>query len=285
MSTRRELLKSLSLVAALPTARLAARQLQAIGAQLYTVRSVLPQEPAETLHSIEAIGYREIEATYGGLDRLWPAIQATRLKAVSVHLDNTLMNAGKEDELARAIDQAKKWDFAYAVFPYLPPAERGGLDRFRALTDKLNRAGEKCRAAGLGFCYHNHAFEFEPMEGTTGFAVMMERLDKNLCGFEVDCFWVSVAGQDPAELLQKLSGRVPLVHLKDKAPGTPVMFKESVDRTAFKEVGNGIMDWPTILRAAASAGVQHYFVEQDQTPGDPVESLRQSYGYLSKLQY
>ena len=285
MSTRRELLKSLSLVAAFPAARLAARQLQAIGVQLYTVRDVLPQKPAETLRSIEAIGYREIEATYGGLDRLWPAIQATRLKAVSVHLDNTLMNAGKEDELARAIDQAKKWDFAYAVFPYLPPAERGGLDRFRALTDKLNRAGEKCRAAGLGFCYHNHAFEFEPMEGTTGFAVMMERLDKNLCGFEVDCFWVSVAGQDPAELLQKLSGRVPLVHLKDKAPGTPVMFKESVDRTAFKEVGNGIMDWPTILRAAASAGVQHYFVEQDQTPGDPVESLRQSYGYLSKLQY
>jgi sugar phosphate isomerase/epimerase len=285
MSTRRELLKSLSLVAAFPAARLAARQLQAIGVQLYTVRDVLPQKPAETLRSIEAIGYREIEATYDGLDRLWPAIQATHLKAVSVHLDNTLMNAGKEDELARAIEQAKKWGFAYAVFPYLPPSERGGLDKFRALTDKLNRAGEKCRAAGLGFCYHNHAFEFEPMEGTTGFEVMIERLDKNFCGFEVDCFWVSVAGHDPVELLHKLSGRVPLVHLKDKAPGTPVMFKESVDRAAFKEVGNGVMDWPAILRAAASAGVEHYFVEQDQTPGDPVESLRQSFAYLSKLQY
>src|ERR1035438_3320539 len=133
MSTRRELLKSLSLVAAFPAARLAARQLQAIGVQLYTVRDVLPQKPAETLRSIEAIGYREIEATYDGLDRLWPAIQATHLKAVSVHLDNTLMNAGKEDELARAIEQAKKWGFAYAVFPYLPPSERGGLDKFRAL--------------------------------------------------------------------------------------------------------------------------------------------------------
>ncbi len=93
MSTRRELLKSVSLVAALPAARLAARQLQAIGVQLYTVRSMLPQKPAETLHSIESIGYREIEPTYDGLERLWPAIQATHLKAVSVHLDNTLMNA------------------------------------------------------------------------------------------------------------------------------------------------------------------------------------------------
>ncbi|MGD0666483.1 MAG: sugar phosphate isomerase/epimerase [Bryobacteraceae bacterium] len=285
MFNRRELLKSLSLVAALPAARLAARELQVIGAQLYTVRNVLPQKPTETLHAIETIGFQEIEPTYGGLDRLWPAIQATRLKAVSVHLDNTLMNPGKEDELARVIDQVKKWGFAYAVFPYLPPAERGGLDKFRALTDKLNRAGEKCRAVGLGFCYHNHAFEFEPMEGTTGFEVMMEGLDPNLCGFEVDCFWVSVAGHDPAALLQKLSGRVPLLHLKDKAPGTPVMFQESVDRSAFKEVGSGVIDWPAVLRAAASAGVQHYFVEQDQTPGDPVDSLRQSFGYLSKLRY
>jgi sugar phosphate isomerase/epimerase len=285
MLTRREILKSVSLAAALPAARLAARQLQSIGVQLYTVRSVLPQKPAETLNAIEAIGYREIEATYGGLDLIWPVIRTTHLKPVSVHLDNTLMNAGKEDELARAIDQAKKWGFAYAVFPYLPPAERGGLDKIRILTDKLNRAGEKCRAVGLGFCYHNHAFEFEPMEGTTGFQVMMDRLDKNLCGFELDCFWVSVAGHDPAELLGKLAGRVPLLHLKDKAPGTPIMYKESVDRGAFKEVGKGVIDWPAVLRAAASGGVQHYFVEQDQTPGDPVESLRQSFGYLSTLQY
>ena len=285
MFTRRELLKSLPALAALPAARLRARQLEAIGVQLYTVRSVLPQKPAETLHAIEAIGYSEIEATYAGLDRLWPAIKATRLNPMSVHLDNTLMNAGKEEELARAIDQAKGWGFAYAVFPYLPPAERGGLEKFRVLSDKLNRAGEKCRAAGLRFCYHNHAFEFEPMEGTTGFQVMVDRLDKNLCGFEMDCFWVSVAGHNPVDLLHKLSGRVPLLHLKDKAQGTLVMYKESVERSAFKEVGHGVIDWPEVLRAAQSAGVEHYFVEQDQTPGDPVESLRQSFAYLSKLQY
>jgi len=285
MFTRRELLKSLPALAALSATRLQARQLETIGVQLYTVRSVLPQKPAETLHAIEAIGYRELEATYAGLDRLWPAIQATRLKPVSVHLDNTLMNTGKEEDLARAIDQAKKWGFAYAVFPYLPPAERGGLEKFRVLSDRLNRAGEKCRAAGLGFCYHNHAFEFEPMEGTTGFQVMMDRLDKNLCAFELDCFWVSVAGHDPVELLHTLSGRVPLLHLKDKAGGTPVMFEESVERSAFKEVGHGVIDWPAVLHAAQSAGAVHYFVEQDQTPGDPVDSLRQSFECLSKLEY
>jgi sugar phosphate isomerase/epimerase len=121
------------------------------------------------------------------------------------------------------------------------------------------------------------------MEGTSGFQVMMDRLDPKLCGFELDCFWVSVAGNDPAALLTKLSGRVPLVHLKDKLAGTPVLYKESVDRGAFKEVGNGTLDWKAILKAAAAAKVEHYFVEQDQTPGDPVESLRQSFANLQKL--
>jgi sugar phosphate isomerase/epimerase len=73
------------------------------------------------------------------------------------------------------------------------------------------------------------------------------------------------------------------VHLKDKETGAPQRYNEGVPRTTFKEVGNGSIDWPKTLRAAA--GVQHYFVEQDQTPGDPVESLRQSYTYLSKLKY
>jgi sugar phosphate isomerase/epimerase len=285
MFTRRDLLKSMPLAAALAARQLTARQLQSIGVQLYTVRSLLPRKPEETLGAIQSIGYREIEPTYSGLDRIWPAVEASHLKPVSVHLDNTMMNPGQEDNLARALDQVKKWGFSYAVFPYVPPNERGGLDKFRALCDKLNTAGEKCRALGLRFCYHNHAFEFEPMEGTTGFQLMTERLDKNLCGFEMDCFWVSVAGHDPVEMLKQLAGRVPLVHLKDKAAGTAVRYNESVDRATFKEVGAGTIDWPAVLRTAASTGVEHCFVEQDQTPADPLDSLRQSFAYLSKLNY
>src|SRR5215472_4879709 len=254
MPSRRQFLQSAAAV--LARSPLAAAPLRTLGVQLYTVRTVLPQQPAETLKAIRDIGYREIEATYAGLDLIWATLESSGLMPVSIHLDNTLMNAGKEDDLARAIDQTKRWGFAYAVFPYLPPAERGGLEKIRVLCDKLNRAGEKCRGAGLKFAYHNHAFEFEPMEGTTGFQVMIDRLDKNLCGFELDCFWVSVAGHDPVELLLQLSGRVPLVHLKDKASGTPVMYKESVDRTAFKEVGSGVIDWPAVLRTAARSGVQ-----------------------------
>jgi len=284
MTSRRDFLQATSLVAALGASGRAA-QLKTLGVQLYTVRTVLPQKPQDTLNAIRAIGYREVEATYAGLDGLWPMLQASGLKPVSIHLDSGSVTQGKPDDLSPIFDQLKKRGFQYAVFPYLPEPERGGIDVIKAIAEKLNRAGEKCRAAGMSFCYHNHAFEFATEKGATLFQVMLEHTDPKLVAFELDVFWVSVAGLDPAEFLQKLAGRVPLLHLKDKAEGTAVMYKESVPPTAFKEVGSGVLDWPKVLRAAAAAKVAHYFVEQDQTPGDPVDSLRQSYGYLSKLSY
>ena len=262
-----------------------AAQLKTLGVQLYTVRSVLPEKPQDTLNAIRAIGYQEVEATYAGLDGLWPMLQASGLKPVSIHLDSGSVTQGKPDDLSPIFDQLKKRGFQYAVFPYLPEPERGGIDVIKAIAEKLNRAGEKCRAAGMSFCYHNHAFEFATEKGATLFQVMLDQTDPKLVAFELDVFWVSVAGLDPAEMIQKLAGRVPVLHLKDKAEGTAVMYKESVPPATFKEVGNGVMDWPKVLRAAAEAKVAHYFVEQDQTPGDPVDSLRRSYGYLSKLSY
>ena len=284
MTSRREFLQATSLAAALGASGRAA-QLETLGVQLYTVRSVLPKKPRETLDAIRAIGYQEVEATYDGLDPLWPALQASGLKPVSIHLDSKSVTKGNPDDLSPIFDKLKERGFTYAVFPYLPEPERGGIDVIRAVAEKLNRAGEKCRAAGMTFCYHNHAFEFATEKGATLFQVMLDHTDPKLVAFELDLFWVSVAGLDPAAMIEKLAGRVPLVHLKDKAEGTAVMYKESVPPATFKEVGSGVMDWPKILRAAAAAKVEHYFVEQDQTPGDPVESLRRSYGYLSKLSY
>ena len=284
MTSRREFVQATSLAAALGAAGRAA-QLKTLGVQLYTVRSVLPQKPQETLKAIRAIGYREVEATYAGLDALWPVLQASGLKPVSIHLDSKSVTQGNPDDLSRIFDQLKKRGFTYAVMPYVPEPERGGIDVIKGLAEKFNRAGEKCHAAGMTFCYHNHAFEFATEKGVTLFQVMLDNMDPKLVALEADLFWVSVAGLDPVEFLRKHAGRVPLVHLKDKAEGTEVMYKESVPRTAFKEVGSGVLDWPKVLRAAAAAKVAHYIVEQDQTPGDPVDSLRKSFGYLSKLKY
>jgi sugar phosphate isomerase/epimerase len=170
----------------------------------------------DTLNAIHDIGYLN-EAT-------WPVHKIGRrftsgMKPVSMHLDSGMIARGGDD-LNRALDQLKQYGFAYAVFPYVAPADRGGPDVIEALAEKLNRAGEKCRALGLSCCYHNHAFEFEPVNGATLLQVLADNTDKKLVGFEVDAFWVSVAGHDPAEFIGMMSGRVPLVHLKDKAEGT-----------------------------------------------------------------
>jgi sugar phosphate isomerase/epimerase len=282
MTSRRDFLQAATIAALSATAR--AAQLKAIGVQLYTVRGVLPQKPAETLNAIRAIGYQEIEATWGDYDKIRPMVQASGLKAVSIHIDNALMGKG-EDEMARAVEQVKKWEFQYAVYPYVPQNERGGADVMKAFADKLNHFGEKCHAAGIQFAYHNHAFESAPAGNQTLFQILIDSTDKKFVNFELDCFWLTVSGNDPVEFIKKLSGRVPLLHCKDMERGTEHRFNESVPRTAFKEVGNGVLDWPVILHTAAAAGVKHYFVEQDQTPGDPLDSLRQSYNYLSKLTY
>ncbi len=282
--TRRSLLKTLSVSPAWNASRLDARQLRAIGAQLYTVRAVLPNRPVETLRAIREIGYTEVEATYDDHDKVWPAIAKCGLTPVSTHLKDTFLDDGQQDAFSRALEQVKGAGFRFAVIPALPEKERDDLKVLRGLGNRLNRAGEKARAAGLRLCYHNHAFDFRPVSGTTSFDMLVEHVDPKLCGFEVDCFWASVAGRDPAELIARLKGRVPMIHLKDKASGAAVRFDEQ-DKKPLREVGSGSIDWPKVLEAAQAAGVEHYFVEQDETPGDPLISLRKSWTYLDKLRF
>jgi len=281
--SRRDLFRGAA--AAIPLRTAFAASLPAIGVQLYTVRSIVEKEPAGTLKAIDEIGYREAEATSGNLDKIWADLKQTRLKPVSVHIDNALFKPENKDKFSSTIADVKGKGFTYAVYPYVPPAARHGADTFKELAETLNRAGAECKKAGLKLCYHNHAFEFQQFGSQNGLEIMMDAIDKSTVGLELDAFWVSVGGHDPVELLNKYKGRVDLLHVKDKAEGTPVQYNETVPKTAFKEAGKGTLDWPKVLKAANAAGVKHYFVEQDQTPGNPVDSLRVSYEYLHALKY
>jgi sugar phosphate isomerase/epimerase len=271
-----------SAAAALGGARLAlaadANFRHALGVQLYTVRNVWKGHEDEELRRIAGIGYTELETTgENNLDMMAPLLRKYNLKPVSSHLSDGAAITPQN------IDTAKKYGVQYLVYPYVPPNQRGSADGYRKLADQMNEAGRKCNAAGLTFCYHNHAFEFGGKMGERPIDIFNERLDKKLVNFEVDVFWVSVAGGDPVAFLKEHSGRVPLLHLKDKAPGTPVQYNEDVKPTAFKEDGSGSLDFPAILKTAEAVGVKHYFVEQDQTPGDPIDSLKKSYDYLRSV--
>ena len=261
-----------------------ARTLNVIGVQLYTVRTVLPQDPLKVLRALEQIGYREAELNMDNLDGVFPALKQTSLKPVSLHLDSTLFVRG-QDKIPAALDAAKTREVEYVVCPYVAPEDRGGEDMMKKLGDTLNKAGEMSQKLGMRLCYHNHAFDFAPSGNGTLLDVLLQAADPKLVSLELDIMWAQVAGLEPVSVLKKYGNRIALLHLKNVAEGTEKRYNETVPKTAFREVGNGVIDIPAVLSAAAQAGVKHYFVEQDQVPADPVDSLRLSYAYLAKLNY
>jgi sugar phosphate isomerase/epimerase len=278
---RRQLLASL----AAGSLGLQAKKMKKIGCQLYTLRSVIDANPKAIFDQLDGAGYDEVEAVRGNLPKIWDALKASKLKPVSLHIDTRLFTVEK-DKLSAALDDAKAKGFKYVVCPYIAPADRGGVEMIKKLADTLNEAGAKCKAAGTQLCYHNHAFEFEPVPGGKGnlLDVLMESTDPALVGLEFDIMWAAVGGTDPIEVLKKYKGRVPLMHVKDLGPNITVRYNEKVPKEAFKEAGSGILELPKILRTAEANGTKHFFVEQDQTPGDPMASLKQSIAYLKKLE-
>ena len=262
--------------------------LDRLGVALYTVRDQMRTDTPGTLKAIADLGYRYIE---GGLrPSLAEAAKAAGLQQKSAYAPTYLVTgnrqawAGGEPLLAEdytwqnAVDEAKARGLEYLVIVYLQRAERGGLDVYRDLAKRLAKAGETCRKAGLGLAYHPHSFEFEPMGGARPIDVLLGDTPRDLLGLELDTFWSSIGGVDPVTMVEKYAGRVPLVHLKDKARGTAVQYDEAkVPREAFKEIGAGEVDYKRFFAAAEKAGVKYYYVEQDHTVGStPLESLKVS---------
>jgi sugar phosphate isomerase/epimerase len=236
------------------------------------------------VRALEKIGYREVEVVGASMEQIWPSLKQTALKPVSVHLDTALFTRDQA-KLPAALEDAKRRGFAYVVCPYIAPQDRGGVEVLKKLGDTLNRAGDICSKTGLRLAYHNHAFEFEPAGQGTLLDVLMQTADPKLVSLELDIMWSQVAGVDPVSVLKRYGRRVTLMHLKNVSKEVQQQYHEKVPREAFKEVGNGSIDIAAVLKAAHESGVQHYFVEQDQTPGDPVASLRESYQYLERLDY
>jgi sugar phosphate isomerase/epimerase len=263
-------------------ASLDASALPIVGVQLYTVRTILPKKPLETLRAIEQIGYREVECTADGLDDIWPSLKQTSLKAVSVHL-NPQFFIHQPEKLPHALDDANKRGFEYVVCPWIDPRDRGGVEMIRKLGGTLNTAGEMARKAGMRLCYHNHAFEYQSTPDGRLLDVLMKATDPKLVSLELDVMWAHVAGVDPVSVLKQYGDRIPLVHLKNVAPGVAPRFNETIPRAAFHDLSDGDVDIAAVVRAAKQAGVKHYFVEQDETPGDPIVSLRKSFQYLESL--
>jgi sugar phosphate isomerase/epimerase len=281
----------------------ASRFTRTLGLSLYTVRAPLAARPAETYTAIASTGIKELEVRPDNLNNHAKFIKDAGLKPVHMFVDAPVITGAWDEwqsfmtqmaarmkmkgapppmarqELPDLIRLAKKHGLTRIGVSYLLPGERANS------IAKLNAAAEICQRAGIGFYYHNHAFEFEGEPGSR----FIDKLHKELhphARLELDVFWAAIGGEDPVRMLQTWKGRVGSLHLKDVAASAPRKTAEfSMPPTAFKEVGFGTLDWKAILSAAREANVDHYMVEQDATPGDPMDSIRTSVNYLRGLSF
>lgn len=245
--------------------------LGAVGLQLYTVRTLMQQDVERTLALVAAAGYSVVE-TAGLYDRPPAALRALferhGLRSSSGHYPLEQVESGAAFSTATALGQE------FVVVPSLPSALRGSLSAYGELADRFNRIGERARAAGVRFAYHNHSFEFETFGGTApAYDTLLAQTDPALVSFELDAYWAYKAGYDPVRYFERHPGRFALVHVKD---GTASPERAMVD------VGKGVIDFGGLFAAARGAGLRYAFVEHDE-PSDALLSIRASHDYLARL--
>lgn len=252
---------------------------KAIGLQLYTLRDVIMSDVKGTLNSVAAWGYTEVE-TYGyGDGKLFGLpvaefsahLKGLGVKIVSGHYGIDLATGSKWEQ---ACADAKMMGQKYVVVPWMDKQYYSSLNVLKKTCDSLNKAGEVAKKYGLQLGYHNHAFEFEQVEGKVIFDTMLQQLDPKLVAWEMDIYWVVRAGQDPVKYFEKFPDRFQLWHVKD-------MDKSDAEKNA--DVGTGSIDFKNLFTKAKQAGMKNFFVEQETYPVNPMQSTENCIKYLKTI--
>jgi sugar phosphate isomerase/epimerase len=261
-----------------------------LGIQLWTVKSEAEKDLEGTLRKVYAAGFREIE--FAGYYGKSPADLAKLMKSIGFSLVSTHHGAGdiakKGDEII-ADAKALGLKFVVCSSPGVSP-EKEKLpweERMKAVdlgdwkwnADLFNKFGKQVADAGMAFGYHNHSAEFKKFDGVTAFDWLFANTDPKLVKIELDVGWVAVAQQDPVALLNKYKDRVIALHVKDVG-------KRGADgkEPASVALGEGTVDWKSVIATAKKNGTKAYFYEQEEPFTRPIlESVKISGEYLQKL--
>jgi len=239
--------------------------------QLYTVRDHLEKDLQGTLRKVKEAGYSfvEIGGTYGLTNAAFKKLlDDAGLRAISAHTGYDDVTKNPSD----VIEMTRVFGVRYAVIGgidgRLTPDKQGWL----ACGEALDEAGAKLRAGGAQLCYHNHAHEFQQIDGEYKLDILMSAAEPENLAAQIDTFWVQYAGVDPVKVIDKYRGRCPLLHIKD--------MKDAASKD-FAEVGRGILDWREIFSAAIVAETKWYIIEQDTCPGDSLDSAAISAAFMA----
>lgn len=252
-----------------------------VGLQLYTVREQIAKDVPGVLAKVAAAGYTNVEPNgYTRKDKFW-GMDAKAFKAI-LDANNLISTSGlygidiggeKDfEDLKHFAEVANILGEKYVVIPWIFEEYRKTADDYKVLADKMNKAGEVMKAAGVHLGYHNHNFEFTDMGGgQLGYDLLLSNTDPKLVKMEMDIYWIVRGGADPVTLFRKYPGRFSLFHVKDM---------DKTNHMINTEVGSGTIDFKTIFANAKLAGLDYAFVEQENFAMDWDVSITKSAEYL-----
>jgi len=255
---------------------------KAVGLQLYSLRDQFKKDVGQTLDQVRAFGISNVElaGTYGVAPEKFKAeLDARQIKPISGHFPYEQCR----DDIEGVAREAKLLGLEYAGCAWIPHKDPFDEKTCREAAAVFNRAGEALAKHGIKFFYHTHGYEFLPYRDGTLFDLLMAETKPEYVRFEMDVYWIVHPGQDPVKLLEKYGKRFELMHVKDMKRGTPGGFTGQSDVTNNVALGEGIIDWPNVFRAAKKAGVKWYFIE-DESPTS-VAQIPQSLRYLETLKF
>lgn len=249
-------------------------KLSQVAIQFYTLRehAKTAADLAASAKKVKAIGYEAVQLSGIGPipeDEIVRIMRGEGLAICATHEPSDQIL----DEPEKAIERLQKLGCKLTAYPYPRNVDFGSADSVKTLVRKLDAAGAKFRAAGLTLGYHNHGIEFVRFEGRPVLDYIFAHTNpQNLVG-EIDTYWIHYGGGDVVEWCRKLRGRLPFIHLKDYCFTTE-------NKPTFCEIGRGTLPFPRIIAEAETSGCQWFIVEQDTTPGDPFDSIKQSFDYI-----
>ena len=238
-----------------------------LGAQLYTVRDYCKDLESfeKTLQKVAEIGYKYVQLS--GVCDYTPEwinekLEKYGLLAPLTHFDtNKILNETEE-----TIDFHKKINCKYLGLGWYDFVKT----EFEDFVEKFDESIKIiAKDKDVYFAYHNHDAEFKIIDGKTNLDLLCEKYSADELKVTVDTYWVQAGGADPAQILRKLKGRIPCIHLKDMGYQRIML-----------PVGSGNINFHSIVDAARESGVEYAFVEQDNCNGeDPFECLKKSFDY------
>ena len=282
MTTRRNFIKTTTAMVAgsiiLPSFAVTAGSKMKPGLQTYSVRNQLKEDFEGTMKYIANVGYKHIEAYGLGVDGMFlgtitPQHYAKVIADLGMEFKATHCSYTPAPNAQKMVDAAKETGMEYMIVPAVPGNLRNSVDSWKEIAENLNKIGELCKKVDLKFGYHNHAFEFEKIDGVIPQELLMESTDADLVDFEADLFWVTKGGYDPIKLIKKYPGRIKLFHVKDATP--------ELEGTT---VGQGTINFEKIFKAGKKDGVEYYFVEDERTDA-PFENIKADFEYISRQKY